>query len=86
MCALSYSQELADFRNLMLNRYAQYASHSTNLIVLITKQMLYTCKCANMKPNKQMIVNEIKFIQNMEKAEVQTKQQQKKFEKDGFLC
>ena len=42
--------------------------------------------CANMKPNKQMIINEIKFIQNMEKAEVQTKQQQKKFEKDGFLC
>ena len=33
-----------------------------------------------------MIINEIKFIQNMEKAEVQTKQQQKKFERDGFLC
>ena len=43
--------------------------------------MLYRRKCANMRPSKQMIINEIKFIQNIEKAEVQTKQQQKKFEK-----
>ena len=42
------------------------ASHAINLIVLITKQYIFWCKCENKTPTITGVKNEINFIYNVE--------------------
>ena len=67
------------YRNIILNDCATNRQSSSNLIVLVTKQTLYRCKCANVEPNKNMVINEIKFIKKIEENNVWTKMQKQAF-------
>ena len=50
-------------------------NHFMNVICLVTKQQIYAAKCLGKKPSKEKILNEITFIQNIEKQAANTKNQ-----------
>lgn len=41
-------------------------SHVINLLVLVTKQYLFQCKCTKVKPNTESIINEYNKVYNIE--------------------
>ena len=66
-------------KKVILNNVSADLYHSTNLIFLVTKQILY--RCAKTKLNTNMAINEIKFIQQIEKTQMLTNKQKKHYQK-----
>lgn len=68
-------------KKIILNNVSADLYHSTNLILLVTKQILYRCRCAKTKPNINLVINEIEFIQRIEKMQMFTNKQKKQYQK-----
>lgn len=52
--------------NIIFNTVHPKPGHIVNMLVLITKQLVYRCRCLEMRPNIDLLINEIITIRKME--------------------
>ena len=67
--------------SVLRNQVTEQITHCSNMIVSVTKQMLYWFNCACNKPKMNIIYQEIKFIRNLEMQKAITKNQVFKYNK-----
>ena len=73
----SHNKDLT-FEDFLFNRINVHNSHILHFVLIFTKQYIYKCRCCNKKPRREALIQELKYLHDVEWFNACNSEQQKR--------